>query len=203
MISITLLSIKDDTNKIIEADNLHPDFLHIDVMDGKFVNNHVEMETLPDLKTKREVHLMVYDVKSYVDYYRKYQPEYITFHYEATPNVSDTIAYIKSLGIKAGLAISPNTDVQEIIPFLKDVDLVLVMGVEPGQGGQAFIENTTNKINDLHTLREKDNYHYLIEVDGGINNQTKSKCLKADILAVGSYITLSDNYAETMRQMLL
>ena len=201
MISITLLSIKDDLKKIQEAYSLKPDFIHVDVMDGQFVNNTVDFLDLP-AEIKKDVHLMVYDIKKYVDIYQKYQPEYITFHIEATNQVEEMIQYIKSLNIKVGIAINPQTPVRELLPYLDSIDLVLVMGVQAGAGGQSFLESTTDKIHELKQIRENKQYHYVIEVDGGINSETKKKCQEADILAVGSYITVSDNYLERYQNMI-
>ncbi len=202
MISISLLNIKDDNDKIIKIDNLKTDYLHIDIMDGLFVNNKVDFLELPNVTTKRDIHLMVYNVKDYVDYYKKYQPEYITFHLEAIDNIEEMINYIKALNIKVGISIKPNTPVEDLKPYLDKVDLVLVMSVEPGLGGQKFMENSQAKIEELDTIRKEHNYQYVIEVDGGINNITKAMCKGADILVVGSYITMSDNYEERLASML-
>lgn len=193
MISISILNIKDDNDKIISMDSLNPDYIHIDIMDGKFVSNVSDMINLPTLNSKRDVHLMVYDVKGYVDIYKKYNPEFITFHIEALDNIREMIDYIHSLNIKVGISIKPNTSIDSIIPYLGIIDLVLVMSVEPGKGGQKFIPESEDKINELYTIREKYGYHYLIEVDGGINIESKDNCKNADILVVGSYITMSDN----------
>ena len=173
-------------------------------MDGKFVENttweYKEIsKILKHTKTKKDVHLMVNDVKKYVDDFIKLKPEIITFHFEATKEHLEIINYIKENNIKAGLSIKPNTKVEEIKDLLKEVDLVLVMSVEPGKGGQKFIENSTNKINELYDIKRKNNYNYLIEVDGGINNETKEKVSNADLLVVGSYITNSD-YEEKINE---
>lgn len=193
MISVSILNIKDNVNRIKELDKLNPDYIHIDIMDGLFVKNKVDMLDLPNIETKRDIHLMVYDVIKYIDLYKKYNPDYITFHIEAVDNISETINYIKRQGIKVGISIKPNTNIDILLPYLKDIDLVLVMSVEPGSGGQSFIENSTLKINKLKEIRDNNNYKYVIEVDGGINNLTKAKVKNADILVVGSYITLSDD----------
>ena len=193
MISVSILNIKDDNDKVISIDNLKPDYIHIDIMDGKFVSNISDMLNLPIMNSKRDVHLMVYDVKNYVDIYKKYNPEYITFHIEAIDNVREMIDYIHSLDIKVGISIKPNTSIDSIIPYLGIIDLVLVMSVEPGKGGQKFIPESEDKINELYTIREKNGYHFLMEVDGGINIESKDNCKNADILVVGSYITMSDN----------
>ena len=201
MISISILNIKDDNEKIKEIDNLGSDYIHIDIMDSKFVSNISEMVNLPSLNTKRDIHLMVYDIKSYVDIYKKYNPEYITFHVEATNDIREMIDYIHSLGIKVGLSIKPGSSIDKIYPYLGIIDLALVMSVEPGAGGQKFIPTSEDKINELKAIREKYNYHYVIEVDGGVNSETKDSCKNADILVVGSYITMSDNIEERYLSM--
>lgn len=193
MISISILNIKDNIDKIKYIDSLNSDYIHIDIMDGEFVTNKVDMLDLPSLSTKRDIHLMVYDVYKYIDLYKKYNPEYITFHVEAVEDVMEVINYIHSLGIKVGLSIKPNTSVISILEYLKYIDLILVMSVEPGAGGQKFIINSSNKIEELYNIRSDNNYKYIIEVDGGVNIETKDLCQKADILVVGSYITKSED----------
>lgn len=202
MISVSILNIKDDTKKIKIIDNLKPDYIHLDIMDGKFVSNSVDMLNIPKLNSKIDLHLMVYDIKNYIDMYKKYNPEYITFHYEATDNIVGMIDYIHSLGIKVGISIKPNTTVDSIKPYLSKIDLVLIMSVEPGAGGQKFISNSKNKINELYDIRNMLGYNYVIEVDGGVNYDTKSMCKNADMLVVGSYITKSDNQKEKYESML-
>ena len=167
-------------------------------MDGKFVGNETSLLSLPELKTKKEVHLMVEDVKKYVNLYQKYHPQFITFHIEIEDDIKKTIDYIKSLGIKVGIAINPGTPIQTLLPYIEDIDLVLVMCVNPGAGGQKFIDSCSSKIETLARIRKEKKYSYLIEVDGGINNVTKDKCHDADILVIGSYITTSDNYQEKL-----
>ena len=201
MISISILNIKDDNDKITIMDNLNPEYIHIDIMDGKFVSNTSDMLDLPVLNSKRDVHLMVYDVKSYVDIYKKYNPEYITFHVEAISNIREMIDYIHSLGIKVGLSIKPNTGIDKIFSYLGIIDLALIMSVEPGKGGQKFILSSEDKINELYSIREKYGYHYMIEVDGGVNIESKDNCKNADILVVGSYITMSDTPKEKYLSM--
>ncbi len=202
MISITLLSIKDNIDKIKEVYSLNPDYIHVDVMDGDFVSNKVDFLELPETDIPKDIHLMVYDIKKYVDMYSKYNPEYITFHLEATDSVEEIIQYIKGTGSKVGISISPDTPVDKLIPYLNNIDLVLVMSVIPGRGGQKFISGSTFKMDELKRLREEFDYHYQIEVDGGVNNETKEYCKSADILVVGSYLTLSDNYQEKLNSML-
>ena len=207
MISTSILSIKDDLeNSLKKLDLTSTDFMHVDVMDGIFVNNNsvvydVYEELLDNCNTPLDVHLMVSDVKKYIDLYRELKPVIITFHFEAVDNHRDVIDFIKSCGIKVGMAIKPDTKVDEIIDLLQYLDLVLVMSVEPGRGGQEFIYDSPVKINELDKIRKEKNYSYLIEVDGGVNDITSKLCINADILVVGSFITSSDDYEEQIQKI--
>lgn len=200
MLSISILGIKDDKNKLIEIDKLNPEYLHLDIMDGRFVSNTVDMSSLPDLNTIKDIHLMVEDVKTYVELYKKYNPEYITFHVEIG-NTKELIEYIHSLGMKVGLSLKPDTSLEELKPYLGMVDLVLVMSVEPGKGGQAFITDSISKVKQLHQLRMEKKYNYVIEIDGGINADTIKLVSECDIFVVGSYITSSDNFEERISSL--
>lgn len=200
MLSISILGIKDDKNKLIEIDKLNPEYLHLDIMDGRFVSNTVDMFSLPDLNTAKDIHLMVEDVKAYVELYKKYNPEYITFHVEIG-NTKELIEYIHSLGIKVGLSLKPGTSLEDVKPYLGMVDLVLVMSVEPGKGGQAFITDSIDKVKQLHQLRVEKKYNYVIEIDGGINADTIKLVSECDLFVVGSYITSSDNFEERISSL--
>lgn len=205
-ISASFLDIKEPKcDELAKLDSLNIDYLHLDVMDGIFVeNNTYTYEEFYDItkytKKPKDIHLMVSDVKKYIDDFSKFNPEFITFHYEASSDVHSVINYIHRLGLKAGMAIKPQTDISEIIDYLSILDLVLVMSVEPGRGGQMFIEDCAKKIEQLYVLRENNGYDYKIEVDGGINNETIKQCDKADICVVGSYITKND-YEESIRKL--
>ena len=207
MISTSILSIKDDLeNNIEKLDNTKTDFIHVDIMDGVFVSNNsvsydVYSNLLANKKTALDVHLMVSDIKKYIDDYKNLNPRIITFHYEAVKDRLEIINYIKSLGIKVGMAIKPETGVSEIIDLLPHLDLVLVMSVEPGYGHQEFIYDSLVKIKDLDSLRKDFNYNYLIEVDGGINDVTAKLCNNADIIVVGSFITDSEDYDERIEKI--
>ena len=205
-IAASFLDIKEPKcEELAKLDSLDVDYIHLDVMDGIFVENktytYEEFYNITRLTTKpKDIHLMVSDVKKYIDEFSKMNPEFLTFHYEAVSEVGSVINYIKDLGIKVGMSIKPSTDVAEIAKYLPYLDLVLVMSVEPGKGGQSFIEESTKKIEQLYNLREKENYNYVIEVDGGINDTTIKKCYKADICVVGSFIT-KQNYEEALRKL--
>lgn len=205
-IAASFLDIKEPkSEELTKLDSLDIDYIHLDVMDGVFVDNktytYEEFYDITRLTTKpKDIHLMVSDVKKYIDEFSRMNPEFLTFHYEAVSEVSSVINYIKDLGIKVGMSIKPSTDVYEIAKYLPYLDLVLVMSVEPGKGGQTFIEESTKKIEQLYNLRREENYNYKIEVDGGINDTTIKKCYKADICVVGSFITKQD-YSEALRKL--
>ena len=205
-IAASYLSIKDNLEEKIKVlDNTTIDYIHVDVMDGEFVPNKTldfnSLESILNNTNKPlDVHLMVNDIKSYIDDYSKLKPIFITFHLEATNNLNEMINYIKNLGIKVGLSIKPNTPIESIIPYLKDIDLVLIMSVEPGMGGQQFITNSIDRINYLKEYRSINNLDYVIEVDGGINDET-IKLVNSDISVVGSFITKSDNYQEQVNKL--
>ena len=205
-IAASFLDIKEPKcDELTILDSLDVDYIHLDVMDGIFVENktysYEEFYDITRFTTKpKDIHLMVSDVKKYIDEFVKMKPEFLTFHYEAVSEVSSVISYIKDLGIKVGMSIKPSTDVNEVAKYLPYLDLVLVMSVEPGRGGQSFIEDSTKKIEQLYNLRNEKNYNYKIEVDGGINDNTIKKCYKADICVVGSFITKQD-YQEALRKL--
>ncbi len=201
-VAVSILSINDNyLEKIVALNETDCDYIHLDVMDGKFVN-HVTMndnmliEYAKHVTKPIDIHFMVSDVKSYIDKYLVLQPKYITFHYEAVLHPQKIIQKIKSTGINVGISIKPNTPVSVLLPYLKYLDLILVMSVEPGMGGQTFITNTASKIQELQHLKEQYGYRYQIEVDGGINANTIKQVQGADIVVSGSFVTNSMNYQE-------
>ncbi len=206
-ISISILGIKSNISKNIEKLNdVDVNYLHIDVMDGKFVPNEtskfeIVSKELELSKKMFDIHLMVDDVKYYVDKFKKLNPEYITFHYEVNDNIESIINYIKDNNIKVGIAVKPSTDVALILPYLDLVDLVLIMTVEPGFGGQKFMYNMKEKIKDLIEIRNNAHYKFKIEVDGGINIDTIEEVKNVDMAVVGSYITSSTNYKQKVKKL--
>ena len=189
------------------------DYFHIDVMDGKFVKNNTN-ELMQDYCTNikqisnipLDVHLMVEDVKKYIDLYIPFEPNIITFHVEACENeeeVLDIIRYIKQNNIKCGISVKPNTKIEEIYKYLELVHMVLVMTVEPGEGGQKLIPDTIKKVKELKKHIEKNNIDIDIEVDGGINLENKEELKKAgvNIIVAGSSIINSKNYKDTIERI--
>lgn len=200
MISASLLSCRDNLKNITkEYNDLNIDFIHMDIMDGKFVPynsfTNDEIELIVNTTNKPlDVHLMVEHPLDCIEYYKKYNTEYITIHYEID-NCLEIIKKIKDLGIKAGISIKPNTQVEEIYDILPLIDLVLVMSVEPGQGGQKFIPESLVKIEKLNKKIKNLNLNVLISVDGGINNNSAIKCINngAEMLVIGSALANSEN----------
>ncbi|MFI3166996.1 MAG: ribulose-phosphate 3-epimerase [Bacillota bacterium] len=184
------------------------DYLHVDIMDGTFVPNiSFGMKTVADIKPYShipfDVHLMIQNPRKYFAEFVKAGADFITFHIEAEPNAKEAIQEIKALGIKAGIVISPDTSVDAIKDVLDICDMVLVMSVYPGFGGQSFIENSLVKVTELFKLRTANKYSYLIEIDGGINKETAklARIAGADILVAGSAVFGAENWGEAMESM--
>ena len=206
-ISTSILNSKDRIESIIELNRTNTSYIHIDVMDGKFVSDtqfSVKEIGAVNLVTKypMDVHLMVNDPLKYINELENMNISYITFHLEIKKDIKKVIDRIKELGYKVGISIKPNTDMQELVPYLKDIDMVLIMSVEPGLGGQKFLNNTLKKIKDLKKIINKESYPIKIEVDGGINDVTIKKLDGVDIAVVGSYIVKSDNYYNSVNSLL-
>ena len=206
-VSASFLSIEDQLeDKIQTLAHANPDYLHLDIMDGNFVPRKTwskdEMKTLlKDIDTPLDVHLMVEDIEMYAREFSELHPEFITFHIEATRRPEEIIRFIHHLGRRVGITLNPNTSLENIIPYLGKVDLVLVMSVEAGAGGQEFLQNSIDRIHRLEDIRKQNGYEYLIEVDGGINEVTAFYCRNADILVAGSYITKSDDYGRAIEEL--
>ena len=182
------------------------DYIHVDVMDGKFVRQKSlpfkELKNIYKYTSKRlDVHLMEKDPRKDIRNFALLNCEFITIPIEIDVPLFDYIDLIRRYGIKAGLAISPNTDIEKVYPYLEKIDLVLVMGVEPGMGGQSFILETTVKLAKLKQKIEEEKLKVLISVDGGINLETKDYVKDVDILVSGSCIIHSDNFQETITKL--
>lgn len=181
--------------EINEVEKAGADYIHVDVMDGHFVPNitigPLIVEAIkPITKLPLDVHLMIENPDQYVESFASAGASIITVHEEASVHLHRTVHVIKSLGVKVGVAINPATPVTMMEPILSDIDLALVMTVNPGFGGQSFIQETVSKITQLDELRKKYNYTYEIEVDGGVNIDTAKICSDAgaDVLVAGSAI---------------
>lgn len=202
-ISASILSSNDKINSIKDLNKENIDYFHIDVMDNKFVPNyafHIDEinEVINIAKKPCDIHLMVNNPIQYIKNINKKNIDYITFHIEVKDNIKNIINEIKINNIKVGLAIKPNTDINILKKYINDIDLILVMSVEPGFGGQKFIESTYNKIKNIKNLKKD----ITIEVDGGIKDYNIKKIEKyADIAVVGSYITKSNNYKEAINKL--
>lgn len=192
-VSVSVLSSKNLESDLIKLNSLPSvDYIHIDVMDGKFVRNKNNpfktLYKMSNVLTKRlDVHLMVKNPLKDINYYAALNTEYITVHSELE-KVDKYLDLIKEYGIKCGLAVNPETDISLIIPYLSKVDLILIMSVHPGKGGQEFIDDTTKKILKLKKILVSKRLNIKIEVDGGVNDKTISRAYFADILVSGSYV---------------
>lgn len=209
-VGVSFLSSNLSTEETIKKiDESSCDYIHVDMMDGIFVEN--SNYTVQDIKklTKDtnkplDVHMMVCSPNKYVkDFAKLKNVEYLTLHYESHRRPIDVINMIRHTNMKVGLAISPETKITKIIPLLNHLDQVLVMSVKPGKGGQEFMEEVLDKVAALKDVREQNNYHYIISIDGGINDITSKKAMEAgvDMVISGSYVCKSDDYNERIEKL--
>ena len=202
-VSVSFLSSKDVINDLIDLEASNCDYIHVDVMDGKFVKNKKLPFKVLDrmsyvMKKRLDVHLMVNDPTKFIDQYATLNTEYITIHVELG-DINKYLDLIKTFGIKCGIAINPDTDIKLLEEYLDKIDLILVMSVFPGAGGQSFMEETTDRINKIKSMIDKRNI--LISVDGGINDKTISKVSNSDIVVSGSYIINGDDFQEKINSL--
>lgn len=202
-ISTSILSTENRQTAIEKLNQTTTDYIHIDTMDGNFVNNYqLPINEIIELNksTKKpfDIHLMVNNPQEYIEKLANLNIEYITFHIEVNHDILDIVNMIKNLGYKVGLSINPNTNIDNIIPYLNYLDMVLIMSVEPGQGGQSFIPKSLNKAEIIRQHAP----HITIEMDGGIKDHNINEIKKyVDIAVVGSYITNQENYQEAINNL--
>jgi len=202
-ISTSILSSKNRIKSIELLNETNTDYVHIDVMDNKFVHNYQfpinEIIKLAKISNKLfDIHLMVEDPEKYIKNLNLNKVDSITIHIEINKDIDYLIELIKSYGIEVGIAINPNTSITKLNRYIEKVDKILVMSVEPGYGGQKFIDKTVDKIISIRNKKAD----ILIEVDGGINDEVIDKIKYiSDIAVVGSYITNSTTYQEAINNL--
>ena len=207
ILAADLMNMKEEIELV---DNYGAEFIHIDVMDGQYVENiafgpNIVKSLRPITKKILDVHLMITPVAKYIDSFIKAGADIISFHPDADKNTQDIIKQIKSNNCKVGIAVHPKINISDIEIFLDDIDCVIVMTVVPGFGGQKFMHSEVKKITELDNIKKKKNLKFEIEVDGGINHETGKICRdkNANILVAGSYIFSSgkENYKKMINSL--
>ena len=195
-------NLQRDLEMINESD---ADWFHIDIMDGVFVPNiSFGMPVLKEIKKHAsktlDVHLMIVNPDQYIEKFAELGADILTVHYEACTHLHRTIQAIKAAGMKAGVALNPHTNIDTLRDTINDIDLVCLMSVNPGFGGQSFIENTYNKVKDLKSLIVLNNSDCKIEIDGGVTSKNAEKLVHCgvDILVAGSYVFKSKDPIKTI-----
>lgn len=206
LLSANFANLQADINMINQSE---AQWIHIDVMDGVFVPNitigPVVINSIRKHTSKiLDVHLMIIEPDRYLENFKLAGADIISVHYEACKHLNRTINSIKNLGLKAGVVLNPHTNVNLLEDIISEVDLVLLMSVNPGFGGQKFIENTFKKISSLKNLIEKTNSKALIEIDGGVDTTNAKKLFEtgADVLVAGNSVFTSENPISTIYSIL-
>lgn len=191
--------------EILDVEKGGADYIHVDVMDGHFVPNItigplIVQAIRPITKLPLDVHLMIENPDHYIEAFAKAGADYITVHYEACRHLHRTIHFIKSLGVKAGVVLNPATPVETIQHIIQDIDMVLLMSVNPGFGGQKFIPEVLPKIRKVKEMAEEKGLELEIEIDGGVNSETAKLCIDAgaNVLVAGSAIYNEEDRAKAI-----
>lgn len=199
-ISVSFLSSDNEQKDLIKINQSNADYIHVDVMDGRFVRKRKNpfkiLSKMSNVLSKRlDVHLMDKNPLKNINYYAALNTEYITVHAELE-KLEKYLDLIKEYGIKCGVAINPETDISILLPYLSKIDLILVMSVNPGMGGQEFIDDTIKKILKIKKMIVSQKLKIKISVDGGINDEIAKRLDFVDIIVSGSYIINSDDFNE-------
>lgn len=214
-VSTSILDVEEENSikTFYRIETAHTDYYHIDVMDGEFVENNTieKMKEYSDIiknisNIPLDVHLMVKDIKKYIDMFISCEPRTISFHIEATKDeeeVMGTINYIKQENCKVGIAINPETNIEDVYKYLPHIHIVLIMGVHPGKGGQEFIESTYLKIEKIKQYITQQKLDTEIEVDGGVNLENAEEIRKhgVDIAVAGNAIIKAKDYVYTINKL--
>ena len=207
ILAADLMNMKEEIELV---DNYGAEYIHIDVMDGQYVENiafgpNIVKSLRPITKKILDVHLMITPVAKYIDAFIEAGADIISFHPYADKNTQDIIKQIKSNNCKIGIAVHPKINIRDIEIFLDDIDCVVVMTVVPGFGGQKFMHSEVKKITELDNIKKQKNLKFEIEVDGGINHETGKICREknANVLVAGSYIFSSgkENYKKMINSL--
>lgn len=205
LLSSNFINLEQDIEMLNRSE---ADWLHCDIMDGVFVPNisfgiPIVQAIRPKTEKLLDVHLMIVNPEHYFEAFAKAGADIITFHYEASTHIHRAVQQIKSLGLKAGVVLNPHTPVSVLEDILCELDLVLLMSVNPGFGGQKFIERTYDKVRKLRSMINGQGLNTLIEVDGGVNTQNATQLFEAgaDVLVAGNAVFKSENPIETIRTL--